>query len=149
MSSRLAAVLLVGLAAARACPAQAPAAPAPLAPCPPGYQIVPVVEYHEVNRHVCKLVPQKETVRHTVYDCKGEPFCLRKLSLPCLEWLCGKKGCDTCDECQPPHCRTRLMKKVVTEEVECCKCVVETVTEKVPVIVHRMVPCPAPAPPKP
>jgi hypothetical protein len=102
-------------------------------PAEPGYQIVECVEYKEITRHVCKLVP--EVKKKWVYTCKNEPFC-----------LLGSGGLchDGCAGCAGPFDRCLLVKKQIELPCGTQKCVVETVKEKLPMTVFRKVRCDAP-----
>ena len=97
-------------------------------PCEPGYTLVEEIQYQQVVRKVCKMVPDVKKVRKTVYETKEEDFCLSKKPN-----TCGK-----------PQTRKILIKKEIVEEVPTYRQVVESVVEVVPVKVYRKVPCPPP-----
>lgn len=94
------------------------------------------VVYHDVTCRVCKPVPDKKKVAKVVYEFKEEWYSLPKC--PCSLHL-GKHDCcepcgTPCPTCDKPRCRRVLVKKFVTEEKPTTKCIVDTVTEKVPCV---------------
>jgi hypothetical protein len=92
---------------------------------------------------VCKVVPDVKKTVKWVYDCKPEDFCLPRCSCP-LHGLKKHHGCEkcaSCMQCDRPMNRNLLIKRQVVEECPTTKCVIETVVEKVPYVVHRKVPC--------
>ncbi len=112
--------------------------------CPPGHTLVEETIIKEVVRTTCKYVTETKKVRKTIYECKEEPFCLPKCSHCAL--LGHKSHCGDCGPCEALRMRRVLIKREVVEEVPVCRCVIETVVDKVPVKVYRPVPC-APAQP--
>jgi hypothetical protein len=103
--------------------------------CPPGYQIVVEIQYHEVVRKVCKLVPDVKKTKKVVYSTIDEDFCLPRLRLFGCKEECGSRI-----SCGTPQCRKLLVKKEVVEECPTVKCVVEHVLERIPCKVYRLVP---------
>jgi hypothetical protein len=107
------------------------------ASCEPGFRYVQVLEYREVERPVCKVVPVMR--KKWVYRSKPDYFCLP--ACPLLK-PCSPDGCTGCGHgtnCEGPYCREKLLKKQV--EWQCgTRCVVEVVKEKVPCRVWRKVP---------
>ena len=103
---------------------------AELAKLLPGYQIVEEICYKQVERSVCKVVPDVKKVSKWVYSCKEDPFCIKKSGKHC-----------TCDSCSDPQHRIQLVKREVIEEHATTKCVVEKIVETVPYKVYRKVPC--------
>jgi hypothetical protein len=106
--------------------------------CEPGFMIVEDICYREVIRKVCRVVPEVQQVRRTVYSCKSEDYCLLKCPCPLGP---GKQSCDgCCPQCEHPRRRNVLLKKEVVEEIPMFRCVVEEVVELVPFKVYRKVP---------
>ncbi|MSQ93017.1 MAG: hypothetical protein EXR98_00505 [Gemmataceae bacterium] len=95
--------------------------------CEPGYQIIEETVLKDVTRTVCKMVP--ETKKKWVYDWVSDPFCIRDT----------KHG--DCQNCSGPYCRKQLVKRQIDVPCPTMKCVTETITERVPVIVYKKVPC--------
>jgi hypothetical protein len=106
--------------------------------CEPGYQIVEETCTKQVERKVCKVVPDVKKVSKWVYSCKEDPFCIKKSGKHC-----------TCDSCSDPQHRIQLVKREVIEEHPTTKCVIETVVETVAYKVYRKVPCAAVPPAAP
>lgn len=94
--------------------------------CEPGFKIVEEVVMQDVVRTVCKMVP--ETKKKWVYAWIPDPFCILDAH-------------HHCPQCDGPHCRKLLVKRLVDEPCPTLKCVTETIVEKVPVTVYRKVPC--------
>ncbi len=104
--------------------------------CEPGYQIVEETCTKQVERSVCKVVPDVKKVSKWVYSCKEDPFCIKKHGGHC-----------SCPSCGDPQHRIQLVKREVIEEHPTTKCVVEKVVETVTYKVYRKVPCGPAAPP--
>lgn len=123
-----------GLAAAHA--ADPPDKPV----CEPGYTLVEEIQYREVVRKVCRLVPETKKVPRTVYEVKVVDYCQQKCPNPlaCLKHK-GEPAC--CGDCGKPRTRKVLVKKEVVDECPGYKCVVEEVVERVPCVVYRKVRC--------
>ncbi len=94
--------------------------------CEPGYQLIEETVLQDVTRTVCKMVP--ETKKKWVYDWVSDPFCIPD----------SKHG--QCPNCSGPYCRKQLVKRQVDVPCPTMKCVTETITERVPVVVYRKVP---------
>ena len=47
-------------------------------PCEPGYRWVEEDSFVEVERYVCKVVPDVKKVKKIIYTTKENPFCVRK-----------------------------------------------------------------------
>jgi hypothetical protein len=98
--------------------------------CEPGFKIVEEVVMQDVERFVCKMVP--ETKKKWVYSMIDDPFCVQNT----------RHG--DCPECSGPYCRKLLVKRLVDEPCPGMKCITEKIVERVPVTVYRKVPCDAP-----
>lgn len=105
--------------------------------CAPNCPVTREVIYQDVIKHVCRKIP--EVKKRWMYSWVDQPFCVPDFH---------KGGCPGC---AGPYYRKVLLKRLVEEP---CgeKCVVETMVEKVPVVVCRPSPCggvsmPAGAPP--
>lgn len=99
--------------------------------CEPGYTIVEEIQYREVVRRCCKVVPEVKKTTKWVYGTKDDAYCLPKLRL-----LQG----GACTTCTTPQCRQLLVKKPVVHGTTTYKCVIEEVIEKVPYTVCHKVP---------
>ncbi len=113
------------------------------AKCDPGHQIVEEIIEQDVERVVCRMVPDPK--KKWVYDWIYDPFCIQS----------SKHG--ECPNCAGPFCRKQLVKKQIDDPHPHFKCVTERIVERVQVKVYRMVPCtelppgtvtPSTAPPK-
>lgn len=149
----LLAALICGLGVLSVADAAEPCPAKPKA-CEPGYQMVEEIVLKEVVRKVCKVVPEVKKHKRIVYTVKCEDYCLPKcggLFAGCGDKCnkCGFRGPGACcPMCEEPRTRRVLVKKEVIEEEHTFKCVVECVTELVPVKVCKKVPCnPPPCPP--
>jgi hypothetical protein len=111
-------------------------------PCEPGYRWADQVVYKDVERLVCKVVPDVKKVKKVVYTQKDDPFCRPAHKPGCADPRCG--GC--CPDCKGPYTRKILVKTEVTCEEPTTKCVVARVVERVPCTVRVKVPC-DPGPP--
>jgi hypothetical protein len=100
--------------------------------CEPGYKIVEETVMQEVTRTVCR--PIEEPKKKWVYDWIDDPFCIQD----------HKHG--ECPNCKGPYCRKLLVKRQIELPCLVTKCVTETITERVPVIVYKKVPCDLPVP---
>lgn len=98
--------------------------------CEPGYKLVEEIEYQDVVKTVCKMVP--DTKKKWVYSMIDDPFCVQN----------SKHG--HCPECSGPYCRKLLVKTQIDEPCGTMKCVTETIVERVAVKVYRKVPCDTP-----
>jgi hypothetical protein len=137
MKSRLLPMLLMGLvlvltlqssAAHEPLHARRGAVPA----CEPGFQMVEETTYQNVERIVCKMVP--EVKKKSVYDWIDDPFCI----------LDSHHG--GCPNCAGPFCRKKLVKKQVDVPCPTMKCVTEKIVEQVPCVIYKKVPCSATIP---
>ncbi len=100
----------------------------------PGYEYVRKIEYKEVERRYCKMVPDKRS--KWVYDTKPDYYCVPPCPLRKLFHHGDCEQCEACPACKGPFCRQQLMKKQI--QWDCGqKCVVETVKDKVPYFVWR------------
>src|SRR5687768_16690219 len=112
MNSKHLSVFCLSVLLAMALPAALAAGPPAthLPPCEPGYQWVEETCFKEVEREVCKLVPEMKKVRKIVYATKENPFCLRRSGLKALHRghdACGEGDCaGACLKCKGPYCRT-------------------------------------------
>lgn len=104
--------------------------------CEPGYQWVEEVCYKDVERQVCKIVPDTIKKKKWVYACKDDKFCIHTDGKNCLHGHCQAE----CPSCCGPYNRIQLVKKeIVVSEEPTTKCVVETVVEQVCYTVKRKV----------
>lgn len=111
--------------------------PAPPLACEPGHIFIEEIRYQEIVHTICTTVPDVKKTVKPVYRCKEEEICLPKCS-HCKQ-KCG--DCSSCPQCGKPRSRRVLVKKLVMEACPTSKCVIETVVEKVPYKILRMVPC--------
>jgi hypothetical protein len=118
----------------RAQPAAQPASEQTPPACPPGFRCVKEIEYREQERAVCKQVPIKHS--KWVYCSRVDHFCL---PVVCRSFFGQHVACETCTDCNGPLVRHQLLKKKVEWESG-TRCVVETVKERVPCVVWRLVP---------
>ncbi len=95
--------------------------------CEPGFKLVEETVIENVERVVCKMVP--EFKKKWVYSWVADPFCIPD----------SKHG--QCPNCSGPYCRKQLVKREVLEPCPNMKCVTETIVEQVAVKVYRKVPC--------
>ncbi len=116
-------------------------------PCEPGFQWVEETCYKDVERLVCRMVPEVKKHKKWVYSAKPDPFCLSQSGKSCFAGpghACGKENCGGCPSCEGPFCRIQLVKReIVTHEETIMKCVTESVVEKVAYTVRKKVPCSA------
>lgn len=127
-----------------------------LPPCEPGYQWVEEICYKDVERDVCKIVPDVIKHKKIVYTTKDDPFCIphdgkNPWHAIFKRGLGHGHGCNTCKDgaCEPgkcpscdgPYCRKQLVKKEIVCEEPTTKCVVEKVVERVQYTVLKKVPC--------
>jgi hypothetical protein len=118
------------------------------ATCEPGYVLVEDVEYREVCKKVCRIVPIVRKIKVPCYDMKCDYICKRKCGkadpIPCRqkcdcmprdEFDSSPQSCNWCRE------RRQLVKREVEVEHHHYACVVEEVVEQVPCKVWRKVPC--------
>ncbi|HZZ77038.1 MAG TPA: hypothetical protein VFE62_00885 [Gemmataceae bacterium] len=98
--------------------------------CEPGFKMVAETVMQPVTRTVCRMVDEPK--KKWVYDWIDDPFCIKDHKL------------GTCPNCKGPYCRKLLVKREI--ELPCLqqKCVTETITEMVPVVVYKKVPCDEP-----
>ena len=94
--------------------------------CEPGFQIVEEIVYQQVERFVCKMVP--EVKKKWVYSMIDDPFCVQNT----------RHG--QCPECSGPYCRKLLVKRQIDEPCPTMKCVTEKIVETVPVVRYKKVP---------
>jgi len=93
-------------------------------PAEPGYRWVEVDGYEEIERLVCKVVPDVKKVKKIVYSTKDDAFCVPRPDL-------GGDS-DTCPTCKGLYHRKILIKKEITCEEPTTKCVTAKVKVKVP-----------------
>jgi hypothetical protein len=101
--------------------------------CEPGFKMVAETVMQPVTRTVCRMI--EEPKKKWVYDWIDDPFCIQD----------HKHG--TCPNCKGPYCRKLLVKRQIELPCPNPKCVTEIITELVPVVVYKKVPCDTPAPP--
>ena len=129
MSPSRAAACALFLAAAGAVVAADP-------PCEPGYRWAEELRCKDVERLVCKVVPDVKKVKKVVYATKDDPFCL-----PAAKPLLGHQADCDCAGCRGPFARKILVKTEITCVEPTTKCVVEKVVERVEYRVKVKVPC--------
>ena len=95
--------------------------------CEPGFKLIQETVIEDVERVVCKMVP--EFKKKWVYSWVTDPFCIPN----------SKHG--ECPNCAGPYCRKQLVKREVLDPCPHMKCVTERIVEKVAVKVTRKVPC--------